>query len=242
MPTSRLVHVIIALAASASLLEAQDSRNVSEPTVPDPRNVCSIQTAQLASLNGDLSPDDESHFDTARIQDALDNCPSGGTVELQPADGFDAFQVQPISIPSARTLLIDAGATLYASRDPRDYDVAAGSCGIIATSSPGCRPLITISRAADAAIMGGGTINGRGGDQILGQDITWWGLARLAQHQPQNPSNPPLIQISNNTNLVLYHVTTINSPNFHVAINGGDGLPFWGVTIDTPYGSRNTDG
>jgi polygalacturonase len=242
MSASRLAHIVIVLAASASMLEAQDSRNVSEPTVPDPGTVCSIQTAQLASLDGDVSPDDESHFDTARIQDALDNCPYGGTVELQPADGFDAFLVQPISIPSGVTLLIDAGATLYASRDPRDYDVADGSCGIIATSSPGCRALITISHAADAAIMGGGTINGRGGDQILGQDITWWGLARLAQQLQQSQFNPRLIQISNSTNLVLYQVTIINSPNFHVAINGGDGLTFWGVTIDTPYGSRNTDG
>jgi polygalacturonase len=131
---------------------------------------------------------------------------------------------------------------VYASRDPRDYDVAAGSCGIIATSSPGCRALITINRANDAAIMGGGTINGRGGDRLLGQDITWWELARLAQQQHQNQYNPRLIQISNSNNLVLYQVTIVNAPNFHVAINGGDGLTFWGVTIDTPYGSRNTDG
>jgi len=47
----------------ACLLYGQDSRTVTEPTIPDEASICSIQTAQLASVNGDLSPDDESHFD-----------------------------------------------------------------------------------------------------------------------------------------------------------------------------------
>jgi polygalacturonase len=247
MSTLRAACAAVALLGFAPILRAQDTRTVSEPTIPDSSTVCSIQTAALASVNGDLTPDDNSSFDTTRIQDALDGCPPGGTVELQPGGGgqggeYDAFQIQPITIPPGRTLLIDPGVTVYASLDPRDYDVASGSCGIIATSSPGCKPLITLSHADGAAIMGGGTINGRGGDTIIGQDVTWWELARLAQQQQMNQYNPRLIQVSNSNNLVLYQVTIINAPNVHVAINGTDGLTAWGVTINTPYGSRNTDG
>jgi polygalacturonase len=29
------------------------------------------------------------------------------------------------------TLLIDAGAALFSSRDPRDYDLTPGSCGVV---------------------------------------------------------------------------------------------------------------
>ena len=37
----------------------------------------------------------------------------------------DAFLTGPLTIPSGVTLLVDAGVTLYASRNPRDYDVNA---------------------------------------------------------------------------------------------------------------------
>jgi len=48
-------------------------------------------------------------------------------------------------------LLIDPGVTVYASLNPRDYDIASGSCGIVAASSAGCKPLIGVSGVANAA-------------------------------------------------------------------------------------------
>src|SRR6266700_5094666 len=59
----------------------QDSRTVTEPVIP---TVCSIHTATIASTNGDLSSTNNAHFDTARIQAALNICPSGQAVELAP--------------------------------------------------------------------------------------------------------------------------------------------------------------
>ena len=163
-------------------------------------------------------------------------------MELQPAGGYDAFQIQPMTIPAGVTLLIDPGATVYASLDPRDYDIASGSCAVISSSGNGCKPLITLSHSDGSAIVGGGTINGRGGDTLIGQDFTWWDLARQAQQQHLSQNNPRMIQVSNSSNVILYQVAIVNAPNVHVAAGGVDGFTIWGVTINTPYGSRNTDG
>ncbi len=60
--------------------------------------------------------------------------------------------------------------TLFASRDPKDYDVtgpgnAAGRC----PAKGPCKAFITI-RAKNVGIMGDGVIDGRGGAKMLGQD------------------------------------------------------------------------
>ena len=238
----RSIGFIFGALAWTSWLSAQDSRTVTEPSIPEASVVCSVLMAQLASVNGDLDPSDNSQFDTWRMQNALNGCPYGGAVELQPTDSYDSFQIQPITIPAGVTLLVDPGATVFGSLDPRDYDVAAGSCGIIATSSPGCKPLITVRNANDVAIMGGGTIDGRGGDTMIGSDLSWWQLARLAQQMGQSQFNPRLIQVTNSGNFVLYQITLQNAPNFHVATSGVNGLTAWGITINTPYDARNTDG
>src|SRR5258708_17888339 len=217
----------------------QDSRTVTETVIP---TVCSVLTAEIASTNGDLSSTNNAHFDTARIQAALNICPSGQAVELTPANGNDAFQIQPITIPAGVTLLIDPGATVYASINPRDYDIASGSCGIVAASSAGCKPVIGVNSAANAAIMGGGVINGRGGDTLTGLTSSWWQLSAQAKTLSLNQFNPRFIQVSKSNNFTLYQITLINAPLFHVTYGNGSGFTAWGVTINTPGTSRNTDG
>lgn len=229
---------VLAVLAAASA-NAQDTRSVSEPVIPP---ICSTLTAEITSSSGDLSSANNGHFDTSRIQAALSGCASGQAVELQPAGGNDAFQIQPITIPAGVTLLVDPGATVYASINPRDYDVSAGSCGIVAASSAGCKPLIGVSSAANAAIMGGGVINGRGGDTLTGLTSSWWQLSSQAQTQSLSQFNPRLIQVSKSNNFTLYQITLVNAPLFHVTYGNGSGFTAWGVTINTPNTSRNTDG
>jgi polygalacturonase len=220
-------------------VHGQDSRTVTEPVIP---TVCSVHTATIASTNGDLSSANNAHFDTSRIQAALNICPSGQAVELQAANGDDAFQIQPITIPAGVTLLIDPGVTVFASINPRDYDIASGSCGIVAASSAGCKPVIGVSGAANAAVMGGGVINGRGGDTLTGLSSSWWQLSAQAKTLSLNQFNPRLIQVSGSNNFTLYQITLVNAPLFHVTYGGGSGFTAWGVTINTPGTSRNTDG
>ena len=226
---------------------AQDSRQVTEPVFPPS---CTVLTAHLQSVNGDLPASAESSFDTSRVQSAINACPAGQAVELMmDGSGNNAFLVQPITVAAGVTLLVDPGVTVFASRNPRDYDVQSGTCGIVASSSPGCLPIISVSSAPNASIMGFGTINGRGGDTLLGPgalvNTSWWDLANQAQQQNLSQFVPRLINISGSSNFTLYKITLRNSPMFHVAysgVTGVSGFTVWGIKIITPYTARNSDG
>src|SRR5258708_6650678 len=100
---------------------SQDTRTVTEPVIPP---ACATLTAHSTS------PDD-AHPDTQRIQDALDRCGLGHAVELKPEAAANSFVTGPIQLRAGVTLLVAAKATLYASRNPRDYDMTPGSCGIV---------------------------------------------------------------------------------------------------------------
>ncbi len=220
---------------------AQDTRTVTEPVFPP---VCTTLTAQLQQTGNTLPSGDETSFDTARIQDALNACTSGDAVELAlgSASGDNAYLIQPITIPSGVTLLVDAGVTVYGSRNPADYAIASGSCGIVASSSQGCNALITMN-AANAGIMGYGVIDGRGGQTLTsganaGQ--TWWQLAYQAQQKSENQYNPQLLKI-NASNITLFKITFENSPFFHVTYEG-TGFTAWDVKVIAPGDARNTDG
>jgi polygalacturonase len=187
---------------------------------------------------------------------------------------YDAFLSGPIELREGVTLLIDKGVTLYGSRDPKVYEVPNPDakpgdpikCG---TSMPrpaafpvqlgadararrgGCRSLITISNVKNAAIMGEGTIDGRGYAKILGKDYSWWEQARKAQPKDDLYFNPRLITADHADGLVLYGIHLNNSPNFHVGVNHTDGFTAWGVHLQTPTDkkllgtpndARNTDG
>ncbi len=211
---------------------AQDLRTVTEPVIPP---ACTSLTAHLAEV-------DESRLDTARIQKALDSCAAGRAVVLQ-ADGEKrVFLSGPLHLRRGVTLLIEAGVTLYASRNPRDYDRRPGSCGIVDQSGRGCYALINGDGADGAAVMGDGVIEGRGGAKLIGKDVSWWDLAEKAR-AGGNQNCPRLVVINRSDNFTLYRITLRNSPNFHVTYSNGNGFTAWGVKIWSPQrGARNTDG
>ncbi|MGO9641776.1 MAG: glycoside hydrolase family 28 protein [Candidatus Acidiferrales bacterium] len=225
--------------AAARIAFAQDTRQVTEPVVPP---ACATLDAQLTSHSGALDEADETKLDTARIQQAANRCPAGHAVILQPNDGRNAFLTAPLSLRSGVTLVVGAGATLFASRDPRLYDNQPGSCGLIDHRGRGCNALIQVESAPNAGVMGPGTIDGRGGLNLLGQSVSWWQLARQAQVENANQECPQLIRAIGSDNFTLYNITIINSPNFHVYYGRGNGFTAWGVIINTPATARNTDG
>ena len=206
----------------------QDARQVSEPVIP---RSCTVLKAQVSSI-------EEAKPDTARIQEALDKCPKGQAVELT----GKVFLAGPLQLRAGVTLLVDAGATLYGSRNPRDYDLSPGSCGIVDKRGHGCKALISGDHVAGAAVMGDGTIDGRGGAQLIGQKVSWWDLAQEAKVKNLNQSVPRLMALSHCDNFTLYQITLHNSANFHVAYSGGNGFTAWGVIIYSPKTARNTDG
>ncbi len=210
----------------AVMAGAQDTRNVTEPKIP---RSCAVLTANLSSHELD-----EGKPDTQRIQKAIDNCKPGQAVKLKATSIDDAFLSGPLELRAGVTLLIDVNTTLFASRNPRDYDVSPGKCGIVDKSGRGCKPLIAGNGVADAAVMGDGAIDGRGW-------ANWWDLAEQAR-AGGNQNCPRLIVLSHCDNFTLYRITLKNSPNFHVYYGAGNGFTAWGVTIKAPKKARNTDG
>ena len=207
------------------------------PTLPD--TVCATVTATKTVTNG--IPTDESTLDTMAIQTALDACPSGQAVRLV-TDGGDnvAFLVGGLFLRNGVTLWVDDGVTVFGSRNPRDFDGtgAAGKCGLTGSNAD-CNALINVLGAQNAALMGTGTLDGRGGELIIGGTTNWWDLENMDQG---NLVAPRMVWVRPGNGFVLSGVTLKNAPKFHVVIEKTTGFTVWGITINTPNSSVNTDG
>jgi polygalacturonase len=186
----RCIFVPLMLVAAAF---ARDTRTVVEPKIPP---TCSVVRASVTSVERhSLADADEAKLDTERIQRAIDGCKSGQAVELKADGAHDAFVSGPLALRPGITLLIAAKIILLASRNPRDYDLSAGSCGVVNESGHGCKPLIGGDHVANAAVIGDGVVDGRGWAKLTGQNFTWWDLAEKAR-AGGNQSNPRLIVLS----------------------------------------------
>jgi len=216
----------------AGQASAQDTRKVEEPRVPP---ACAVL---VSTKTGPVAQPD----DTAPIQRAIDACPAGQAVHLAASNQYDAFVAGPLQLRSGVTLVVDGGATLYASTDPTLYDRGRGTCGKTAATGHGCKTFITVDEGQGGGIMGEGTIDGQGGARLDGRTESWWQIARRAQKEHSEHNVPRLIEVNRSRDFTLYRITLRNSPNFHVTLNNVDGFTAWGVRLDTPATARNTDG
>jgi polygalacturonase len=243
-----LIPVTLALPAGAAVtLATGDSRSVSQPSVPA---TCQTLSATLETSNEQFSTAQETTPpDTSRIQSALNSCSGSGKAVVLAASGSDnAFLSGPLSLPASVYLVVDAGVTLYASRNPASYQVSGkATCGTVASSDNGCKPFINVT-GSNSGIMGTqsggsqGEIDGRGDQDILGTSGTWWALANTANSDGKKQNNPRLIESDGYNNITLYDIDLVNAPFFHVYFQSGNGLTVWGVRIKTPATARNTDG
>ncbi|MGH9522286.1 MAG: glycosyl hydrolase family 28 protein, partial [Terriglobales bacterium] len=237
---TKFAFVCALVVASTGIALAQDTRTVAEPTIPP---ACTALRAELASVSGSLSEADESRLDTQRIQDAIDNCQPGKAVVLRGDGSHNSFLSGPLELRRGVTLVVDSGATLFASRDPKLFDKGSGTCGkVTPKDGRGCRPLINVVGAPDAGVMGDGMIDARGGSKLLGKDVSWWDLAQQAKVSSEYQNCPRMIVADRADNFTLYRITLKNSPNFHVIVMRTNGFTAWGVKINSPKTARNTDG
>jgi polygalacturonase len=240
------------LLLAASSLSSQDTRTVTEPKIPP---ACVTLEADVVANHGVIAEGDEQKLSTKRIQDAIDYCvqptgapgdvpsaPTSKAVILRAHGKKNVFITGPLTLRAGVTLVVDKNTALVGSRDPRVYDLSPGSCGIVAQRGRGCKPLISGADIPNAGIMGGGSIDARGGANLLGQNVTWWDLAHEAKVKDLSQSVPAMIALRHADNFILYNITLRNSPGFHVSINQTDGFTAWGVKIMTPKTARNTDG
>ena len=173
---------------------------VDEPSLPSV--VCASLQASLSPVGGSLDAADasasSSQPDTARIQQAITACPAGQAVKLVAgAAGESGFLSGPLSLKSGVQLWIDSGVTLFASRNPADFDNGPGSCGTATSSDPNaCNPFILASGTTGSGIVGAGTIDGRGGSLLTsGPNAgkrSWWDVAYQSK-SGLNQQNPRLI-------------------------------------------------
>ncbi len=238
MHNLRWSHPLLLLSL-ASALHAQDLRHVTQPRIPQ---ACTVLQAKLAPVAGRLPADAEDHLDTARIQQAMDQCPAGKAVVLESSASGQVFLSGPLALRSGVTLVVDQGTLLAASTNPRLYDLEPGSCGVLGMHGVGCKPFLFGNGIDNSGIMGKGAIDGRGGARLQGQNVTWWELAQRAKLLDLYQKVPHLIILNRVKNFTLYQITLRNAPGGHVSAHNADGFTAWGVTIDTPATARNTDG
>lgn len=228
-----------ALTLGAGHGAAQDTRTVTEPHIPV---TCTTLKATIAAPGGIIAEADEHRLDTQRIQNAIDHCEPGKAVVLEAEGNNDVFLSGPLELRSGVTLVVDAHTALVASRDPREFDLSPGTCGVVNEKGHGCKPFILVDHATHSGIMGDGSVDGRGGAPLLGEKVSWWDLAHQAKVTDKQQSVPWLVIARHADGFTLYRITLRNSPMFHVSVGQTDGFTAWGVRIIAPKTARNTDG
>ena len=143
----------------------------------------------------------------------------GGTVEIPRG----TFLCGPIHLASGVRLKLDDGAILRML-----------PLGQYPGGSRNPQSFISATKLHDIAISGKGTIDGQGSP--------WWPLAR--QHGARRPR---MISVASCERVLLENVRLINSPMFHISMNGVKNVTVRGVIIQAPAStdpvdpSHNTD-
>jgi hypothetical protein len=172
-----------------------DQRQISEPTFPsgcavvyatkssewtntvniDPYNATAgsanggtgTQGTLGATGGSDFEPSAETPYDNSAISGPLG---TSSCVELEPSGNLSAFVITPLTIPADKTLVVDAGVTVFMSRDPSQYDTGGkDQCGELDTGSGGVNGnycLADITMENGSALMGYGRIDFRGWAQF----------------------------------------------------------------------------
>ena len=203
---------------------------------------CSVLTAHLTDAAVD-SPRVDLAMDTARIQQALNLCSPGRAVVLQVRGKSDAFLSAPLILPRGVTLWIDRGVTLYASRNPRDYDLSPFVCGRTASGRvPVCKPFIYAYQAVYSGILGGGTIDGQGGRPLEGSQDSWWQLANRRTESDKKIAVPDLVSSYESQGFRMAGVTLRNAAGVHAAIYKTIGFTASQLQIDSSAASHHSTG
>jgi polygalacturonase len=192
-----------------------DSTLPAEPTIPP---ACTTLTASFAIATG--TPPDESNLDTTRIQTALNGCAAGQAVRLATSGSSNGFITGPIHLPTGVSLWVDAGVTLYGTRDPAVYNQAAA---------------LISAGGAGSGVYGPGIVDGQGGEPQIGGTLSAWDI------NGAGGDNPSLIRTQGATNFTLYRIVLHNAPKFHVQL-GAAGFVVWGITVKTPSTTTNSVG
>ena len=165
--------------------------------------------------------------DTRALQDAIDAKARSGGGTVRVAAG--RYVTGALVLRDDITLELEAGATVVGSEDPADYP-------LVETRWEGRHqithaPLIGGSGLRDVAVVGRGTVDGRGAG--------WWERHR---NKTLDHPRPRLISIAESTNVLIAGLTLVNSPSWTVNPVRCENVTVTKVTIRNPADSPNTDG
>jgi len=170
-------------------------------------------------------------LDTKAIQKALNACgQAGGTVEFPPG----TYLSQPLKIRTQTTVRLEAGATLLASTNQRDFMKVPGDW-LKARSGSDFIPFISGKDLTDVTFTGRGVIDGNG--------RVWWGEAEKARQIKPGYTlpRPNLLVLQRCRNVRLEDITLENSPKFHFVPTDCENVVVSNVTILAPVHAANTD-
>lgn len=164
---------------------------------------------------------------TIFIQKAIDDAGNRGSGVVYFPPGI--YLTGTLTMRSRVTLMLDPGATILGSQDPRDYPV-------VSTRWEGAEqmahlPLIFADKADDIALEGGGTIDGQG--------APWWKMQRARQLPHPRPRMLGLHQCKG---VRIDGLRLINSPAWTVHPFCCSNVSVTNTTITSPADSPNTDG
>jgi polygalacturonase len=158
--------------------------------------------------------------DTTAIQNAINACSGGGTVDFPSG----TYLTAPLFLlKNSITLNVTSGATILGSQKKSDYVVKSGE--VVDTTT---LALINSDGVSDITISGGGVINGQGS--------SWWSSRSPAGNRPR------LVEIAYGQNITVSNITLENAGAMHLFLKGTNNVIVNGITISSPASSPNTDG
>lgn len=166
-------------------------------------------------------------LDTGALQAAIDLCAQqgGGTVYLPAGQ----YLTGSLFLRSNITLYLDAGARILGSQNPQDYPVVHSRWEGMHQDT--YAPLIGGNGLQNIAVIGRGTIDGRG--------EAWW---KAKEENTLALPRPRLISFSDCNNVLIEGITAINSPSWTVNPVHCQNVNIHAITIINPADSPNTDG
>lgn len=216
----RQLAIIFLLAACAASLAAKDIDIRKYGAKPDGRTKC-----------------------TKAIQKAIDevSLSGGGRVIVSPG----TYMITPFELKSGVELFIDAGATLLASPDLKDYPERENPKHYLSEGMPRFRnaSIIYADEAENIAISGRGTIDCNGTQFVKpkeGEDWKGWHFERIA---PRRESLPRVVFFAGCKNVRVSDITMTNQPSgWSFWIHDCDLVHFDGVNILADVRYPNNDG
>lgn len=178
--------------------------------------------------------------DTAAIQAAVMSCPAKSRVYIPKG----IYKIRHLFLKSGLTLEIGRGAVLQAFQKREDFPVLPGVIQSYDEKSEynlgswEGNPLdtmvsiITGINVKNVVICGEGIIDGGG-------DFTeWW----VEDRNKKPPYRPRMIFLNHCEDIVVCGITIKNSPSWNIHPYFSEKIRVYGITLESPDNSRNTDG